>query len=212
MGTRKRTRIKGLWITGGGHYHARLWRNDRAKWVPLGTDYAEAKRKLNALKAGELIPSRVNIAEAAEDWLKLAVATRRNKQGQECAATWTKLYMLKYFTGRLGTIDGDGVRGYRLWLQKQKVGEGTLSANSVARILSDLRAFLNWAADSGRVDRSPFPRRVMPRIPESLPKGFTVEERIALSFTPGAVWADAQVAPWNWPSLGRGMPRASWPR
>jgi len=59
-------------------------------------------------------------------------------------------------------------------------GDKTLSANTVARILSDLRAFLNWAADSGRIDRSPFPKHVMPRIPETLPKGFTDEERAAL--------------------------------
>jgi integrase/recombinase XerD len=161
-----------------------LWRNNRAKWVPLGTDYTEAKRKLNALKAGEPIPSKVNITDAAADWLKLAVATRRNEQGQERATSWVELYLLKYFTGRLGSIDGDGIRGYRLWLQKQPIGEGTLSANTVARILSDLRAFLNWAADSGRVERSPFPRRIMPRIPESLPKGFTADERTALSSLP----------------------------
>lgn len=155
MGVRKRTRIKGLWITGGGHFHARLWRNNKARWVPLGKDYPEAKRRLNALKAGEPIPSRVTIAEAPADWLTLAVATRRNKPGQECAATWVKIYLLKYFTGKLGSIDGDSVRGYRLWLQKQKVGQGTLSANTVARVLSDPGAFLNWPADSGRVDRSP---------------------------------------------------------
>jgi integrase len=184
MGVRKKTRIKGLWVTGGGHYHAKLWHNGKAKWVPLGTDYAEAKRKLNAHKAGEPIPSRVNLAEATADWLKLAVATSRDKQGQERAAMWVKTYMLKYFTGLLGSIDDDGVRGYKLWLQKQKVGTGTLSANTVARILSDLRAFLNWAADSGRIERSPFPKRVMPSIPESLPKGFTDEERATLISLP----------------------------
>jgi integrase len=95
-----------------------------------------------------------------------------------------KLYLTKYFTGLLGTIDGDSIRAYRLWLEKQKIGEGTISANTVTRVLSDLRAFLNWAADSGRIERSPFPRRVMPRIPETAPKGFTSEERAALTALP----------------------------
>jgi integrase len=181
-GKRKRTRIKGLWITEGGHYHARVWRNGKAKWVPLGIDYDSAKRKLHALKAGAPIPSRAQVVEAAADWLKLAVATRRNKKGQALAASWIDRYLCRYFTGLVGAIDGDSIRSYRLWLQKQKAG--SLSVNTVANILSDLRAFLNWAADSGRIERSPFPRRVMPRIPETAPKGFSDEERAALVTLP----------------------------
>lgn len=183
--TRTKTRIKGLWVTERGHYHARLWRGGKARWVPLGTDYEAAKKKLYAHKAGEPIPSRVGLAEAAADWLKFAVATRRNEKGQKLAAAWVKLYLLRYFGGMLGSIDGDSIRGYRLWLAKQKVGdEGTLSANTVANVLSDLRAFLNWCEDSGRIERSPFPRRVMPRIPETAPKGLTDDERATLVALP----------------------------
>jgi integrase len=185
-GVRRRTRVKGLWETDGGHYHARL--RDRTtgkpRWVPLGKDYEKAKKKLYGYRAGEAIPSRASIADAAAEWLKLAVATRRNVKGQALAETWVDTYLCRYFTGMLGSIDGDSIRAYRLWLEKQKVGDGTLSANTVARIMSDLRAFLNWAADSGRIERSPFPRRVMPRIPETLPKGFTDEERTALAGSP----------------------------
>src|SRR5262249_42183994 len=35
---------------------------------------------------------------------------------------------------------------------------------------------LNWAEDSGRIDRSPFPKRVMPRVHESAPKGLSPDE------------------------------------
>lgn len=185
-GVRKRTQTKGLWVTDGGYFQARL--RDRItgkpKWVPLGTDRKAATKKLNRYKAGDPIPSRVAVAEAAAEWLKLAVSTRRNKKGQELAKTWVDLYLSRYFTGLLGSIDGDSIRAYRLWLEKQKAGDGTLSANTVARILSDLRAFLNWAEDSGRIERSAFPRRVMPRIPETLPKGFTDAERAALVALP----------------------------
>ena len=60
-GVRKRTRVKGLWETEGGHYHARVWRGGKAKWVPLGTNYEEAKRKLNRYKAGDPVPSREKV-------------------------------------------------------------------------------------------------------------------------------------------------------
>jgi len=99
-------------------------------------NWEKAKKKFHKLKAGDPIPSRVGVADAAADWLEVAVATRRNEKGQALAATWVKLYLLRSFTGMLGAIDGDSIRRYRLWLEKQKVGEGTLSANTVARVLS----------------------------------------------------------------------------
>jgi integrase/recombinase XerC len=181
-GVRKRDpHTKGLWKTDGGHFHGRLRDpiTGKPKWVPLGTDRKAAIKKLSRYKGGDPIPSRVAVADAAAEWLKLAVATRRNEKGQELAATWVDMYLCKYFTGLLGSIDGDSIRAYRLWLEKKD-----RSANTVARILSDLRAFLNWAADSGKIERSPFPRRVMPRIPETLPNGFTDEERATLVALP----------------------------
>ena len=191
-GVRKRTRIKGLWETEGGHYHARLRVQGKPKWVVLGTDYEAAKKKLHRYRGGEPIPSRVSVAEAAEDWLKLAVKTRRNEKGHKLATTWKDLYLCRYFTGLLGSIDDDSIRRYRLWLEKkrtrkqasQNAPEKGLSANTVARILSDLRAFLGWCVDSGRLERTPFPRRVMPRIPETAPKGFTDAERAILVALP----------------------------
>jgi integrase len=180
-GSRKRTKVKGLWVTEGGHYHARLWRNGKARWVPLGTDYAEAKRKLNRYKAGDTIPSREMVADITADWLKY-LETRRSEKGQALSKTWVDRYLLRFFGGRLGSIDGEGIREYRVWLAKQKVGdESTLSAHTVTNILSDLRAFLNWAATPrpegpGFLDRSPFPRHVMPTIPQETPKALEESE------------------------------------
>jgi len=181
-GVRKKTRIKGLWETDGGHFHARLRdkRTGKPKWVPLGKNWEAAKKKFHRYKAGDPIPSRASIADVAADWLALAVATRRNEKGQALAATWVDRYLTKFFGGNLGSIDGDSIRSYRLWLAKQKVGEeGTLSVNTVVNILSDLRAFLNWCEETGRVERSAFPRRVMPKIPDQEP----------LALSPGEVEA-----------------------
>lgn len=180
MGDRRKTRVRGLWIGTGGTYCARVWRGGKARWVPLGTDYEEAKEKFYKLKAGDPIPSRVAVAEATADWLKLAVATRRSESGQATASMWTKKYMLKYLHGMLGSIDGDRVRAYRLWLEKQKVGDKPLKPNTVQRILSDLRAFLNWCVETGRIERSPFGKRVLPRVEEQLPKTLNDEQVAAV--------------------------------
>lgn len=43
-------------------------------------------------------------------------------------------------------------------------------------ILSDLRCILNWCHDSGLIDASPFPRRVLPRIQERPPDRLSDED------------------------------------
>lgn len=47
---------------------------------------------------------------------------------------------------------------------------------TVWHVLSDARCLFRWAEDEGLVDRSPFPRRVMPRLPERPPGRLTDEE------------------------------------
>jgi integrase len=199
-GTRKKTRIKGLWITDGGRYHARLWRDNKAKWVPLGDNYEEAKRKLHRYKAGEAIPSRVTLAEAVAGWLVYLESKRPNEKDRKMARVRTERFLLKHFDGdlRLGSLTRDHILKYRGWLDKQiarprrgpdKDGTRpakTLSPLTVAHILSDFRALLKWCEITGRVDRSLFiSRLVMPRIPEQAPKGLSPAEVARLTALPG---------------------------
>jgi len=58
----------------------------------------------------------------------------------------------------------------------QEIEKRTKTAQSVRHILSDLRCLLNWCEDSGLVDRSPFPRRILPKIQERPPDRLTDEE------------------------------------
>jgi integrase/recombinase XerD len=47
---------------------------------------------------------------------------------------------------------------------------------TVWHVLSDARCLFRWAEDEGLVDRSPFPRRVMPRLQERPPDRLTDED------------------------------------
>jgi integrase len=51
-----------------------------------------------------------------------------------------------------------------------------LSVQSVKHVLSDCRCLLNWCEDAGLIERSPFPRRLLPKVQERPPDRLTDEE------------------------------------
>jgi integrase len=65
-------------------------------------------------------------------------------------------------------VRADDLRGYRLWLEAR-----ALAPRTVRHVLSDARCMFGWAADSELLDRSPFPRRIMPRLQETPPDRLT---------------------------------------
>jgi len=67
------------------------------------------------------------------------------------------------------------LRQYRLWLEKHDLAPAT-----VKHLLSDARCLLNGCEDSGLILKSPFPRRLMPKIQEVPPDRLTDEEVEAL--------------------------------
>lgn len=105
--------------------------------------------------------SAVSFQDAARRWLSSYVPTVRGERDQRLAKQRVRDY-LNRFMGHtlLHRVTGEDVPAYRLWLEKRK-----LSTQTVKHILSDLRCFLNWCEDSGLVERTPFPRRVLPRVP-----------------------------------------------
>ena len=77
-------------------------------------------------------------------------------------------------------VTREDVRSFRLWLQSRF----SLSVTSVWHVLSDVRCLFNWCEDAGLVERSPFPRRVMPRLQERPPDRLTDEEAAKLVSLP----------------------------
>lgn len=120
--------------------------------------------------------------DAAVRWITTYVATTRNAKGQQLAWTRFQRYVLPSLCHRhLEEVSEDDVREFRLVLEHAF----QLSPYTVTHILSDLRCFLRWSEGVGLIGRSPFPARVMPRIPEVAPRGFDDREVTVLEAVPG---------------------------
>ena len=161
-------------------WYVRLYRSGRERWLALGTDYAEACDKARALMAGITVrPSgEGTVGHAAGRWLESYVTTQRSEKGQKLAAQRIRAYIDPYFGQMLvGRVAREDVRAFRLWLQSRT----SLSQTSVWHVLSDVRCLFNWCEDAGLVERSPFPRRVMPRLQERPPDRLTDEQAAQLA-------------------------------
>ena len=121
------------------------------------------------------------LCEAGARWLNSYVATTRNRKGQRLALRRFEKYVLGWKCVPVAELTGDQIREFRLVLEQ----EWRLSPYTVTHVLSDLRCFLRWAVSVGLLERSPFPDRVMPRIPERPPRGLSEDECAYLASLPG---------------------------
>jgi integrase len=162
-------------------YHFRKKSAGKTKWVALGVNYEEACAKLRKMKREEVrfLPE-LRVKDAAQQWLKSYVPIARQPAGQKLA-----LYRIaRYFDPCFGhlllsRVTKEHLRSFRLYLEKQRIQPRT-----VQHVLSDARCFFNWCEDAGLIDRSPFPRRIMPRVQERPPDRLTDEEADMLRVLP----------------------------
>jgi len=118
------------------------------------------------------------VAAAANRWLVHYVATSRTPRDRRLAKVRIEKYLARFLGSMpLGRVSGDDLRQYRLWLEQP---DRHISAQTVVHLLSDARCFLNWAVSEGLIDRSPLPRRLLPRIQERPPDRLTDNEVDAL--------------------------------
>lgn len=105
------------------------------------------------------------VAQAATRWVMTYVVTARSERNVRIAAQRMSAYLIPHLgTVPLSDLSADHVRVYRIWLQAKG-----LAVRTIRHVLADLRCLLNWAVEIGLLVRSPFPRRVMPRIQEAPP-------------------------------------------
>jgi integrase len=167
----------------GGSWYVRLFRGGRERWVSLGSDFAVAKEKLREIRSGavSMFSARVTVKQAGERWLAGYVENRRSEKGRKL----TKARLVQYLAPFMGhllleRVNGEDVRAYRLWLERNT----RLSLTSVWHLLSDCRCLFNWCEEAGLVSRTPFPRRVMPKLQERPPDRLTDEEADRLRALP----------------------------
>jgi integrase len=138
----------------------------------LGMDFASALDRYRSLKTQDVLLADVTVREAAKRWLSTYIATSRNPKGQLLAQVRIRKHVepaIGHFL--LSRLTSDDLRRYRLTLEK-----GGSAPQTVSHVLSDVRCLLRWCEDSGLLNKSPFPRRLLPRIQESPPDRLTAEQ------------------------------------
>lgn len=112
------------------------------------------------------------VAQAAAEWIAVYVQTARSARNVLIATQRVRDYLSPFMGGRgLEDLGPDDFRRYRLHLQDRG-----LAPRTVRHVLTDARCMLGWATDTGLIGRSPFPRRIMPRIQETPPDRLTDDE------------------------------------
>ncbi len=137
----------------------------------LGQDYEAALERYRELTGG-VMESRVSVDEAHARWLAGYVANNRGGMGQRAAESKHRMHVSPVIGHkRLDRVTGEDVRECRLRIEAKG-----RKPKTVHHALGDLRCFLNWCVDTGLLERSPFPKRVMPRVEEKAPDRLTDEE------------------------------------
>lgn len=152
------------------------WTRDRRKggdrWIRLGADLEIARVRLREIRGVVGPVTNLTVELAARKWLAQYVATSRNGRGQKLAEQRIERHLVPAFGHRpLALVSPEILRAYRLDLEAKH-----LSRQSVAHILSDARCLFAWTVDEGLLARTPFPRRLLPRIDEQAPDRLDDEE------------------------------------
>jgi integrase len=164
----------------GKSFYVRQFLNGKDRWLTLGRDYTAAKEKLRLLRLGETPSLRITVAAAAQRWLAIYIENSRTPRQRSIARYRVSKYLEPQLGGRqLSAVKADDLRAYRIWLEEQG-----LAPQTVRGVLSDARCMYSWAVESGLVDKSPVPRKLLPRLQEQLPDRLTDEEVEALLAIP----------------------------
>lgn len=172
----------------GDTYYARAWvpdnrhkRGGRDRWYSLGKDFEGAKHKLLKLQLGGRPPDREGTAaEVAAAWLAIYVRAHRNPKGQVLADARVRDHLSPFLGSiRARAVTPDHLRRYRTYLD----GKG-LKDQTVGHILSDARCLFGWAEESGWIEKSPWPRRLMPKVAESPPRYLSADEQARVTAIP----------------------------
>jgi integrase len=164
----------------GPSYYMREWADGKDRRRSLGTDYARAVDAFDRIRRGvEVSGGAITLDAAFGVWIEKVMPTRRTEQGVHDIRS--RYYRL---TGRfmghmpVDAIRPDHLRELRLWIEgkKSRKTKKRYSAESVRHTLREVSMLLDWCIEAGYLERSPMPKRLMPKIGERVPKPFSAEE------------------------------------
>src|SRR2546425_7021573 len=95
----------------GRSYYVRVRENYGDRWICLGPDREEARKRHRELKPGWRPVSRLTVEQGAEQWLETYVPTRRNEKGLELARRRVAQYLVPFFQYKpLAAVTPDDLR------------------------------------------------------------------------------------------------------
>lgn len=156
---------KGMFLREGRGWYCRVFLDGRERWVALGKDLPVAIQKFHQARGRPKGAVRITVADLAAEWLKTYVQNARSPYNVKQTESKVKRFLNPFLGPKQSSKVGpEDIRRYRIWVEKHE-----LTSTYVHHILADARCLFRWAEDCGRFDRSPFPKRVMPRMQERPP-------------------------------------------
>ncbi|HEY7728909.1 MAG TPA: site-specific integrase, partial [Candidatus Eisenbacteria bacterium] len=148
--------------------------------LSLGSDYARALDAFEKIRGGKPVAADAITLDAAFDvWIEKVMPTRRTEQGvQDIRSRFRRL--TSRFLGHIvvDRIRPDDLRELRLWVERKKsqTTQSRYSAQTVRHALREVSMLLDWCVEAGYIDRSPVPKRLMPKVGQHVPKPFSPDE------------------------------------
>lgn len=163
---------KGMFQRESRGWYCRVFTDGRERWVALGKDLPAAIQKFHRARGRPTAVVRITVADLAAEWIKTYVQNARSPYNVKQTESKVKRFLNPFLGPKQASkIGPEDIRRYRIWVEKHE-----LTSTYVYHILADARCLFRWAEDCGRIDRSPFPKRVMPRMQERPPDRLTDDE------------------------------------
>src|SRR5262249_48330316 len=142
-------------------------RGGRDRWISLGKDLEEARKKLARIQIIGAPPDRTGtVRQMAEAWLANYCAAHQSPRVRTKSEQKMRNHLIPFLGPfQVAAVTSNHLRRYRAHLEAKGLKEVM-----VLNTLSDARCLFLWGEESGWIERSPWPRRLMPKVPESPPK------------------------------------------
>jgi integrase len=163
-------------------WHAWVRVDGEPRQRKMGTTLIEAQANLKKVRAQGGAPATTTVAQAIAVWCETQLSVSHGSaRGRAIVLARAEKYLARFLGfDRVASLGYARLSEYRLWLDTQG-----LAAQTVHHLMGDLRGLLLFLVRTGRLDRTPFDRALMPRVPQRLARPLLPEEARAVCAIPG---------------------------